>query len=335
MKYFITVTDTSDRTRLKFKKLPTVEKMVLQMDLLSRLADSCGARVHKCKGSLISLRNKGKTRKCILTDKVHSSNNCFFVVSESCIFFGCHGCPGSKKLVHTFSEKQEFQHYENYRKLLAIHKQSPDDFSRDMIEKFILQSVVFIDNPKDPHFITSSAVPVHGFQNKLFGKEYNASKTLFFRMSDIHLQTGEDVLKFSEVLGDLTRQRKIRCYNKTMWMPFAKNSKYQPSVSATTLNLFEGYALENTNVTKTMIRIDVTKTKIWELLERNLTNYDKACHEYLLNFLSHKIQKSWVKIPVCQLFVNSTPGAGKSSFSIFLRNLCLFLVSSQTMLSLR
>ena len=322
LNHLVTLPNVAGMTRIAFKKdkitdLLTKKEKPVSTKLLDRLAEECGAIVSDIKGSLVTLRNKEKTRKCILNNCVHQNNNCYFLKRNNEILFGCHGCPDTPcKVVHTYETEKDFQFYESYKKILDIHEVQPESFCPGLIENYLLQTVRFIDQPNDPHFITCSRIPV--FNGKLFAKQTNSSKNLFFRHSDIHLEQNEEVIKFSNILANLTRKRRIKTYNSTCWVPFAKGSNYLPELSQDSLNLFSGYNLEEYRATSV---IDFTKTKIYELISRNLTNGDEESLEYLLSFISHRLQKSWVTIPICQIWCNSCPGTGKSTFSEFLKKL--------------
>jgi len=323
LNHLVTISDVDGMTRIEFKKeqktnLLTKKESGVSTKLLDKLAAECGAIVSDVKGSLICLKNKGKSRKCILADGVtHDSNNCYFLKKGSDILFGCHGCSDKpRKVVYTYETAKEFSFYESYKKVLAIHEKQPENFSKDLIQRYLLQTVTFIDKASDPHFIVHSRVPV--LNGKMSGKQILSTKNLFFRHSDIHLEHGDETLKFSAILSQLTKKRRIKTFNNTCWVPFAKESKYQPEISADSLNLFSGYNLENYTATR---QVDFKKTKIYELLHRNLTNRDPVCFKYLCSFIAHRLQKSWVKIPTCNIWASSCPGTGKSTFSLFLKTL--------------
>ncbi len=323
LNHLVTLPEIEGMTRIEFKKEQKIDLLKkkekpISTKLLDKLATECGAVVSDVKGSLICLRNKCKIRKCILSPgQTHTRNNCFFLKRGDDILFGCHGCPDkSLKVVHTYETEKEFQFYESYKKVLEIHKKQPENFSRELIEKYLLQTVTFIDKASDPHFIVHSKVPV--LNGKMNGKQVLSTKNLFFRHSDIHLEQGEDLLKFSAILSNLTKKRRIKTFNNTCWIPFAKDSKYIPETSTDSLNLFSGYNLENYTQTK---EVDFKKTKIYQLLYRNLTNRDPVCFKYLCSFVAHRLQKSWVKIPTCNIWASSCPGTGKSTFSLFLETL--------------
>ena len=322
LNHLITVSEVEGMTRIDFKKdkkcnLLSRKEKAVSTRLLDKLANECGTVVSDVKGSLICLRNKHKTRKCILTAETHCRQNSYFLKRGNEILFGCHGCADTPlKVVHTYETTKEFEYYESYKKILEIYKKQPENFSRKLIEKYLLQTVTFIDKASDPHFIVNSRVPV--LNGKLHGKQVLSTKNLFFRHSDIHLEQGEDILKFSAILSHLTKKRRIKTYNNTCWVPFAKESKYQPEISPDSLNLFSGYNLENYTSTR---KVDFKKTNIYQLLYRNLTNRDPVCFKYLCCFVAHRLQKSWVKIPTCNIWASSCPGTGKSTFSLFLKTL--------------
>ncbi len=327
--HLITLSDVEGMNRICFKEnkrktLVQRKENGVSSKLLDKLAEACDCTVAGVRGSLITLQNKQKVRKCVLAQGVcHTRNNGYFVKRNNEILFGCHGCPDLPlKVVHTFEQKKEFEFYESYKKILDIYRNQPENFDPALITTYIRQTVTFIDKANDPHFIVRSRVPV--LAGKMYGTQILSAKNLFFKHSDIHLSHTnsldgtKEVLKFSKVLSDNTKKRLVKTYNDTCWIPYAKGSKYQPELSDDTLNLFSGYNLENYRPTK---NIDFEKTHIFQLLHRNLTNRDPACFSYLCSFIAHKLQKSWVKIPTCQIWANSLPGTGKSSMSRFLKTL--------------
>ena len=330
----ITIPTVSDRTEFTFetaKEIIKVPKQYVNKCILEQLADKYDVSISEVKGSLIICRNKG-IRHCPIANEVNETDNSYFCLkNDGCIYYGCHSetCEGKLLKVHE-AERSTYKFYENYEDVLKIHKEiGPDQFSRSVVEQYLCDTVSFIDDPSDPRFHTWSEAPVHGFNNQLIGRRNNSSKSLFFRYSDIHLPCADDVLKFSEVLQNLVRSRRLKTYRAARWIPYAKTSKYSPKIPTNVLNTFEGYALETVVPKK---EIDFTETKIYQLLKRNLTNNCEASFKYLCSYIALKCQKSWFKIPTALCFVAAEPGIGKTSFtSSFLK--LLFSSSSNTVVT--
>ncbi len=315
--HLVSVVDTDERTELRFKKQHTVHTSeTLDKNVLESIAREHGATISKTEGCLIICKNLTKTRTCTLTGTVHEHNNCYMVKTHNELLFFCHGCPGKHKVVHTFSEASEFGTYESYKRLLCAWKKEHDSVTETLIRDYMKQSIVFIDQPGDPHYCTKTTVPCDGFKNKLFGKGIVQCQNLFARSSDIVLKDGDDVLKFSSILADLSKTRELPSYNKTVWLPHCKRSKYRPVVDKNTLNVFPGFAL--TDVETDWKAVDFKKTHVYRLLFENLCNEKQDCYDYLERSIAMKLQKSWVKLPICHIWCGSKPGVGKSSLLTFL-----------------
>ena len=304
----VSVIDIEERKELTFTKQKTKKEFV-DLDFLEKIAREHGSTISGTEGSLIKCRNLEKERTCTLTNEKHKSNNIFFVKRDGALHLFCHGCPGHSRIVHTYSKKQ-FGTYESYKTLL----QSPVDVS--MIEKYMKESIVFIDSPGKPHYVTSTTVPCDGFKNKLCNRGLVTCQNLFHRASDVVLGSGKQEIKFSKVLSDLSKRRELQCFNKTVWLPYCAKSKFKPLLDKHTMNLFPNYALEN--VQCDFKKINFKKTHTYQLLFRNLCNENVECFDYLIKSISHKLQKSWIKLPICHVWCGSKPGTGKSSLLTFL-----------------
>jgi hypothetical protein len=309
--HLVCITDTDERQELTFQKQKKTKRTLLDMDLLEKIAREHDCTVHSTEGSLITCRNLGKERLCTLTGEKHLRQNCFFVQKRDGVHLFCHGCPGHSKLVHEFDNQSEFGTYESYKTLLKA-----PDIDISVIQKYMKESIFFIDQPGDPHYVTSTTVPCDGFKNKLVGKGLVKCQNLFHRASDIILGTGKEAIKFSAVLAGLAKRRALRTYNKTVWLPFSKKSNTKPILDKNTMNLFPGYALESVQCDWKGIKFE--DTMCYQLLHRNLCNENPETFDFLLSAISHKLQKSWIKLPIAHVWAGSKPGTGKSSLLTFL-----------------
>ena len=305
--HLVSVTDIEERQELTFQKTKKQKKEPLDLDLLEKIAREHGSTIHSTEGSLITCRNLEKERVCTLTGEKHLSNHCYLVRKRDGLHLFCHGCPGHSKIVHEFDNQTEFGTYESYKTLL---KQPDIDIS--VIQRYMRESIVFIDSPGDPHYVTTTSVPCDGFHNKLVGRGLVMCQNLFHRASDIILGN----LKFSAVLSDLAKRRALPCYNKTVWLPFSRRSKTQPTIDRNTMNLFPGFSLENVQCDWKNIKFE--DTMCYQLLYRNLCNENSETFDYLVSSISHKLQKSFQKLPIAHVWAGSKPATGKSSLLTFL-----------------
>ena len=324
--HLVTVTDTEERKELKFKKIKKIKKEPLDLDLLEKIAREHGSKVHSTEGSLITCRNLGKERVCTLTGETHLSQNIYMVKKRDGVHLFCHGCPGTNLLVHEFNQETQFGTYESYRSLLTT-----PDVDVSVIQKYMKESIVFIDSPGNPFYVTSTSVPCEGYSNKLVGKGLVICQNLFHRASDIILGSGKEEIKFSAVLSDLSKRRLIPCFNKTVWLPYCKKSKTQPILDKTCMNTFPGYALENVQCDYKKIKFQ--DTLCYQLLYRNLCDENQETYDYLIKSIAHKLQKSWVKLPICHVWAGSKPGTGKSSLLTFLSRIFAVNQNQKTCIS--
>jgi hypothetical protein len=329
--HLITVTDTEERTAFQYKTDIKEPPICTNLELLESLARKHGGTISSTEGSLIILRNLEKTRVCTLTGVTHDSNNCYFIRKDSKLWFHCHGCPGQSKVVHEFDSTKEFNRYESYKVLLKSFRSDPTSVTEDLIRRYLKQSVVFIDEPGSPRYITCTNVPCKGFQNRLIGKGLISCANLFHKASDIVLKHEDQKLVFSSILSELSKSRELPCFNKTCWVPYAKHSRYQPSIDTNTFNSFPGYSLEEVQCAYHDINFE--DTSVYQLLHRNLCNRDPGCYIYLCKSIAHKLQRSFEKLPICHVWAGTRPGVGKSSLTIFLSRLFSVNQNQNTSLS--
>jgi len=323
--HLVCITDLEERQELTFQKTKKLKKEPLDLDLLEKIARENGSTVNSTEGSLIICRNLGRERVCSLTGETHRRNHCYMVKKQSGIHLFCHGCPGTSKLVHEFNQTKEFCTYESYKTLLKI---TPD---LSLIQKYMKQTIFFIDAPGNPHYVTSTSVPCEGFKNKLMGKGLVTCQNLFHRASDIIIGHGKEQIKFSSVLAGLSKRRALPCFNKTIWLPYCKKAKTFPTIDKNTLNLFPGFALENAQCSYKKIKFE--ETLCYQLLFRNLCNENQETFLYLAKSIAHKLQKSWIKLPISHVWAGSKPGTGKSSLLTLLSRIFAVNQNQKTCIS--
>ena len=306
-----------ERQRLRFKStLKPCDTPVLEKSLLERLASEQDSRVHEIKGSLVCCRNRGKKRLCGLTNELHESQNCYFVSKKDAIYLYCHGCPGRSKKVYEHKSSQTFGDYETYKQLLKTHEKNPTEVGIPEVHQYLSSAVKFIDDPNGCYYVIRTTCDVEGFHGRLRNYSYLKCQNLFHRNSDVVLRRQGETISFSHELAELCKLRKLPSYNKTVWLPYSSRSKYKPSLDPNIFNRFAGYALENAKCD--WEQIDIEQTATWTLLYRNLCNESRESFGYLISFLAHRVQKSWIKLPICHIWCGAAQGVGKSSLLVLL-----------------
>ena len=315
--HMLTVTQIEGMKPFVLKSKCQIPKIVasIHTGILQDLAAKYGATYIETKGSLCLLRNKG-CRICPINNERNTSDNCFFLLKEqgSKVLFGCHNesCKGQLIPVHTFQTVKEYTYYEDYMKLVNKGSQ---DLKRADIEEYLKSTISYIDRPDQPYFVTLSKVGLPCFDHKINASQVHCSKTLFQRYADIHLiaDSEEEPLKFSAILSQLLKQRRIPTYCDTLWQPCLGTS---PHVPVNKLNTFQGFCLS----TVKSEGIDFEKTVLFNLLER-LCGHQQEYINYLCSFIGAKLQRPYIKVPIALCFLNSKEGCGKGSFAKFLERL--------------
>lgn len=300
---------------LKTKTQIPRSTMTVHTTLLGELASQYGSTYMKTQGSLVLLRNNGP-RVCPIGGETNQEDNAYMVLQDrgQSIFLGCHNaaCCGKLHKIHETLGPKKFEFYQDYMKLV-----DSKDLRKADVEEYIKSCVKWVDRPQEPFFVTLSKVGLECFNHRVFSKQVSCSKSLFSRYSDISLidASGEEpeVIRFSKVLSDLLKRRQIPTYRDVVWQPFLKAS---PHVPKNKLNLFQGFALESVPSEG----IDFEKSQMFDLLHK-LCGNDPEYIKYLFNFLAAKLQKPFIKHPICLAFINSREGSGKGSFGEFLKRL--------------
>ena len=300
-------------------------RMTINTSVLSDLATQYGSTYVKTQGSLVQLRNNGP-RVCPLGGETNLEDNAYFILKDQghSVYYGCHNaaCCGKLQKINVTLGPKEFEYYMDYRKLV-----NKSDVKRSDVEEYIKSCVKLVDRPEEAFFVTLSKIGLECFGHRVFSKQVSCSKALFNRYSDISVidTSGEEpeVIRFSKVLSDLLKRRQIPTYRDVVWQPYLKNSPHVPSNK---YNLFQGFALEDVPSQG----IDFEKTQIYDLLHKLCGN--NAVHvKYLFSFLAAKLQRPFIKHPICLAFINSREGSGKGSFGEFLKR--LFACGENTLVS--
>ena len=319
--HMLTISDTTGMQPFVLKTKPknSVSRSI-STSILNSLAASYDSEYVTTRGSLVVLRNVG-CRICPIGQESNETDNAFFVLRGSTVYFGCHNqeCQGKTIKVHEFASKKQFSYYQDYMKL--VNKREPE--ISDVCE-YLSDVVSYVDRPSEPFFVTKSKIGLSCFDHRVSVDQVNFAKNLFRGYSDIHLPHDEEPIRFSKILGMLLKQRKIPTYSDIVWEPHLGSDV--PSVPQNKLNTFTGFALENLQDSD----IDFEQTQIYDLLTR-LCGHQQGCIKYLCSFIAHKLQKPAQKHPIALVFVNSTEGVGKGSFLEFLTK--LFACGENTIVS--
>lgn len=292
--------------QLKSKcKLPS-HKTRIHTGVLRELAAKHGATYESTEGSLVKLRNIG-CRVCPINNETNETDHCFFILKDHAIYFGCHNqaCQGQLLKVHSL-RSPDYEHYEDYFKLIPA-----GDFGS--VCNYMKSCIKWVDRTSDPFFVTTTKLGLSCFDHRLHTTQVNFAKTLFKGYADIHLQTDDEPIKFSKVLGGLMKQRMIPTYSDVVWLP---HSGICPPIPKNKLNTFQGFALASVPKNE----IDFESTMIYDLLKRLCGNQTEYI-SYLCSFISCKLKRPHIKFPICLCFINSKEGSGKGTFGSFLEKL--------------
>ena len=314
--HMLTVTKEEKQSLVPFVlkskcKLP-LSTSSIHTGILEELANQYGATYVETKGSLCLLRNKG-CRICPINNEQNETDNCFFLLKErgSTVWFGCHNenCSGQLIQVHTFQGAKKYKYYEDYRLLLN----NPDVQCSD-IQEYMQSAISYIDRPEMPFFVTLGKIGLPCFNNKICASQVSCSKALFQRYSDIHIviegEEEPETLKFSSILNNLLKQRRLPTYSDVIWQPYLEAP---PHVPQNKLNTFQGFCLSKVKSEG----INFEETQIFDLLKK-LCGDQQEYIQYLCSFLAAKLQTPHIKVPIALCFLNSREGCGKGSFGKFL-----------------
>ena len=323
--HMVSVYDTEERQRLRYKPTCRIKPSPVDRHIVDKIARENDSTVHEIKGALITCRNLGKKRCCVLTGKVHESNHIFLVNKHDGLHLFCHGCKGNSKLVWEREYVTKYGMYESYKKLLTSHQADPGSTELAEVHRYMKESIVFVDDPSGCYYIVKRESPVKGFHNKLKSHAFLRCQNLFHRNSDIKLRQNGESICFSNELAHLCKTRGLPCYNKCEWIPFCKLAKDRPSIDSHTFNLFSGFVLANHACDWQSVKWENTNT--FQLLYRNLCNENSELFSYLTHSLAAKLQRPWVKIPIAHCWVAQKQGVGKSSLLVLLAR--IFATNSQ------
>ena len=322
VKHMLTISNLEGREpfALKTKQPACIPCVPVHTTLLSTLAERHGSTYVTTQGSLVILKNNGP-RMCPIGGELNETDNAFFVLKDSAVYFGCHndGCHGELLSIHEFPRQKKFVYYQDYLKLLK-----DPEITLPKVQEYMKSVIQYVDKPSDPFFVFSNKRTLEEFDHRLTLRQVSSAKALFKGYGDIHLPTEDDPIKFSSVLSGLMRNRQLNTYADHVWVPHLRENV--PKSPGNHINTFTGFGLEQVPPAD----LDFTKTHLYDLLLR-LCGHKPDAVKYLLHFIAHKLQHPNKKLPICLAFVASREGVGKGSFAEFLKR--LFCCSEQVHVS--
>ena len=214
----------------------------------------------------------------------------------------------------------------NRLELLEKNKNRHTDFNGNYTYEDFYNNVM-VDNE-----YTLDELINYGIENgfKLFGtllqgkgsiikKETQTSHSLL-TMTDIHLsyyKEGEDGEKIEKHidLQTLLRKCRIKTYNQVIFNPRYDKHYLDQNNNFTVFNLWNGYVLNNeqNKILKENIDMELIKN-ILDFIERIICNGNTTNYNYIINWLSHILQKPHMKTGVCPFLYTKEEGTGKGSF---------------------
>ena len=89
---------------------------------------------------------------CPIGGELNETDNAFFVLKDSAVYFGCHndGCHGELKMVHEFPRQKKFVYYQDYLKLLK-----DPEITLPKVQEYMKSVIQYVDKPSDPFFVIS------------------------------------------------------------------------------------------------------------------------------------------------------------------------------------
>ena len=314
----VTAREKASMTAFVFKpEKKLLSQPPLHENIFRQLADNYGARYVRTEGSLVILKNKGKCRKCPIGNEDNYSDQCYFVLKDNgqSVYFGCHNadCAGKLHLAHSFANTGKFQHYADYAKLIR-----QEQVSRSEVQEYCKACIAFIDKPNDPHFVTTGEISLDEYSHKLMSSKVSTAKTLFKGYQDIlipaHQSADGERFTFGEVLQTNVQLRGLRTFSQAVWTPYTRVDV--PLLPSTTLNKFQGFALERVPSTD----IEFEKTQIFDLIVRLVGRRRETLH-YFMSFMSEKLKRPRIKHPVALCFLGSREGNGKGTIAEWIAKL--------------
>lgn len=307
--------------------LQSTRKSKKDLPFLTDIAASIGCVIDSIKDNLITLKTCSKGRTCPITNLRYmpGDNRCFLHIKNGEIYYRQHGVDGEKKIADCVERQYEL--FSDIDKLTALSKSLGDEFTVDMVQEFLRDTVVYINKPFNPEFVVKVDGYEHGFGiadvpsfkyksgPDLFGKR---SRTFVCR--EVDEKTGDTVFRkkrIATVLDNMVQSAMIRTYNDVRYVPY---NLEVPFIGNKVFNTFTPFSFLEYYLNKPNEH-DFTKSAMYELLKTDLTGNDSESLEYLLNFIAHKLQRPAVRICTALAFCRTIQGIGKGQFADFLRML--------------
>ena len=337
--HFVSVLQTGELTQFKLDERYTIPENPQPKTCLSFLERLVNEKLKGCKlgktqvvkNNCIYLENAGPSRKCLLTGCIHNSNRGYLHLKPDGIYFKCFSkkCTGqSKKLSENENQSKTYRFYNDLDKLNALYKKIGDKFSEDHIRQYLQDTVVMVDNPSTKAvFITRSQTESADFPQsslKVWETTNHRNTKLFSGFNNLKFTVAgqkkkKKSLSMEDVLYEIATTRNLPVYRDFCWMPFLKGGD-RHFLPKTTYNTWAGFPLETVQI-KTPKCFRFEDTKVFELFRLAMCKDHEESYTFLRNYIAHKLQMPWKKIPVSILFCNSPMGAGKGGFANFLSQL--------------
>ena len=135
--------------------LPKTEykKVNIDCNIEQIISDELGMKVHEINGALITLRNDGGSRTCVIGGEENKSDNGYVIIKRDGLVFRCHdeGCEGQEKMIHEFASEHEdkYQVFRDYTQFVGTHPVALAE-----IQAWVKKTMVLIDNGGDNFLLT-------------------------------------------------------------------------------------------------------------------------------------------------------------------------------------
>ena len=285
---------------------------------LGQIAAELGCTIDTVNDSLVTLKTKPGGRTCPITNERYmpGNNRAFLHIKAGEVFYRQHGVEGSKKVGEV--KEKTYKLFSDIEQLNALEKSAGDDFSREMIEEYLRDTVVYINTPFNPEYVVKvdgyeagfNLVGVDSFKYKtgtaLFGKDCRE-----FRCRKIDDdKVVHEYVSIASVLARMVKRNQIRTYNALRYVPF---SHVEPYIGKKVFNSFVPFDFLSYEPKTEAPPFE--EHAMYKLLKTDLTGNDMESFEYLLNYVAHKLQKPHIRIDTALCFVRTIQGIGKGQFS--------------------
>ena len=240
---------------------------------------------------------------------------------------------------------------ENKKRIMELFEQQREDKKRDRIERDNIRQEL-LEESKNKHTDFNGNYTYEDFYNnvmvdneytldelinytikngfKIFGiiltgkggiikKETQTSHNLL-NFTDIHIShykindDGEKIEKHID-LHTLLRKCRIKTYNQIVFNPRYDKHYLDQNNNFTVFNLWTGYVLNNEDNKVLKENIDMGLIEnILNFIREIICNGNDTNYNYIINWLSHILQKPHMKTGVCPFLYTKEEGTGKGSF---------------------